>query len=129
MLNIIQSSYIKDNQLCKYFNKLKNAATSFKIEEVFQFISLNNLSLKFDQGPWGITYSTYPFSIAIDAKGDKEVIYHEFLHQLNVSDGYDSELNSCNISCWMQYLPVKGKLLCEMHKNELVNFCTKMELL
>ena len=97
---------------------------------MFQFISLKKLELKNGQGPWGVTIGKYPFSVAIDACGYKEVIYHEFLHQLNVSEGYDENdySNTCDSLCWMQYIATKGKLLCEKHRKELVKFVKDKQL-
>jgi len=130
MLSIIQLSHKDDKELYKFFQKAKRAASSFKIDEAFQFISLESLKLKNGQGPWGATNGQFPFSVAIVAKGYKEVIYHEFLHQLNVSEGYDeiTHLNSCDNLCWMQYEATKGNSLCEKHKNELVKFIIAKQL-
>ncbi|MCH7828028.1 MAG: hypothetical protein IIC75_08680 [Bacteroidetes bacterium] len=129
MLDVIQLSHKNDIELCQFFQKAKLAASSFKIDEVFHFISLKSLQLKEGQGPWGATIGVYPFSVAIDAKGYKEIIYHEFLHQLKVSEGYNeiTHLNSCDNSCWMQYEATKGNSLCEKHKNELVKFVNTMQ--
>jgi len=130
MLNTIQGSHKDDKELCEFYQKAKRTASSFKIDEIFQFISLENLKLKTGQGHWGATNGQFPFSVAIDAKGYKEVIYHEFLHQLNVSEGYDeiTHLNSCDNLCWMQYEATKGNSLCEKHKNELVKFIIAKQL-
>lgn len=130
MLNTIHGSHKDDKELCEFYQKAKRIASSFKIDEVFQFISLESLKLKNGQGPWGATNGQFPFSVAIDAKGYKEVIYHEFLHQLKVSEGYNeiTLLNSCDNSCWMQYEATKGNSLCEKHAIELVNFVKVMLL-
>ena len=130
MLDIIQLSHKDDNELCDFFQSAKHSASSFRIKDVFQFISLKKLKLKNGQGPWGATNGQYPFSVAIDAKGYKEVIYHEFLHQLSVSEGYNeiTHINSCNNSCWMQYEAVRGNSLCEKHTKELINFINVSKL-
>jgi hypothetical protein len=129
MLNYIKASYKNNNELSEFFLKSNNDAISLKVKKVFQFISLQNLKLKDGQGPWGITYGVYPFSVAIDTKGYKEVIYHEFLHQLNVSEGYYeiTLLNSCENSCWMQYNPTLGSSLCERHAKELIEFARTLD--
>jgi|GEM_PF-6467956 hypothetical protein len=130
MLNTIEVSHKDDKELCKFFQKAKSSSSSFMIDDIFQFISLKDLKLKTGQGPWGVTYGQFPFTVAIDAIGYKEIIYHEFLHQLSVSEGYDeiTLLNTCDKLCWMQYEATKGNLICEKHKNELAKFITAKQL-
>lgn len=92
-----------------------------------QFFSLQNLRLKPGQGPWGVSHGEYPFSVAVDTTGYKESIFHEFLHQFGVSEGYDintkAPLKGCE-KCWMQWEAVKGRGLCKKHRNELIG-CLK----
>lgn len=130
MLDVVQLTHKNNKELCHFFQKAKRIASAFKIKEVFQFISLKNLKLKNGQGPWGATNGVYPFSVAIDAKGYKEIIYHEFLHQLSVSEGYDESnfTNTCVSSCWMQRNATLGNSLCEEHSKELINFIKREQL-
>ena len=90
-----------------------------------QFFALQGLSLKPGQGPWGSSYGEYPFTVAVETTGYRESIFHEFLHQFGVSEGYDVDtkitLKGCE-NCWMQWEAVKGRELCKRHRNELTIF-------
>lgn len=90
-----------------------------------QFFALNGLNLKPGQGPWGTAHDKYPFSVAIETTGYKESIFHEFLHQFGVSEGYNpvtkATLKGCE-NCWMQWEATRGNELCERHRAELSNF-------
>jgi len=116
--------------LLELFRTTKKIALSLSIEEVFQFISLGGLKLKPGQGPWGTCKYEYPFTVAVDTTGYKEVILHEFLHQLGVKDGYDetNHLTTCVCTCWMQYNATMGNSLCEKHLTELIDFIRSNKL-
>ncbi|MBU1680846.1 MAG: hypothetical protein KKD86_18650 [Bacteroidetes bacterium] len=123
-LNVIKTTYKSNGQLLDFFHTARETASSLKVSQVFLFISLPNLELKSSQGPWGASKGIYPFSVAIDTTGYKEVIFHEFLHQLSVSEGYNeiNYTNTCVSSCWMQYNATLGNSLCEKHSKELIKF-------
>lgn len=132
MLKFISLFHRNNTALLEFFRTAKSEATSIKIEEMFLFISLKNMKLVNGQGPWGVTKGIYPFTVAIDATGDKEVRFHEFLHQLNVSDGYEEDdvnhKTKCSGSCWMQFVPTFGNSLCEKHSEELINFIKQVNV-
>jgi len=90
-----------------------------------QFFALQDLQLKPGQGPWGTSQGEYPFSIAAETTGYKESIFHEFLHQFGVSEGYDratkAPLKDCE-NCWMQWEATRGNELCIKHRGELASF-------
>ncbi|NCQ17187.1 MAG: hypothetical protein COZ80_03385 [Ignavibacteria bacterium CG_4_8_14_3_um_filter_37_9] len=129
-LYIIKQLSKSNETFWEFFHTTEEIATSLEIKEVFQFISLKNLKLKNKQGPWGIAVGVYPHSIAIDTTGFKESIFHEFLHQLGVLDGYDyiTHTTTCVSSCWMQYTATFGNSLCEEHSKELINFIKRWQL-
>jgi hypothetical protein len=128
-LDYIAYKYKEEKSLLKFFYSAQEAVLSIKEKHLFQFISLHNMNLEVGQGPYGVAGLTYPFSIAIETTGFKQSIYHEFLHQLNVSDGYGgSNLNTCGGPCWMQYDATKGKELCEKHSKELLEFIKRERL-
>lgn len=90
-----------------------------------QFIVLEDLKLRENQGAWGANIGEYPLGISIEITGYKESIFHEFLHLLGVKDGYNKITKSTNKdceNCWMQYDATKGKGLCEKHQEELKKF-------
>jgi hypothetical protein len=93
-----------------------------------QFFVLRGLPLKPGIGVWGVVQGDFPFSVAIEITGNKESIFHEFLHQFGVSDGYEqaskSTLEGCN-ECWMQWQATKGKGLCKKHQDELHLFINR----
>ena len=129
-LAIVNQSNTINETFRKFFHTTEETTTSSEINEVFHFISLENLKLKSNQGPWGITGGIYPNSLAIVTEKFKEVIYHEFLHQLSVSEGYNDNdyTNTCLDNCWMQYNPTLGNSLCEEHTKELINFIKRKQL-
>jgi|ERR1035437_5936377 hypothetical protein len=129
MLNVVKPSHT-DKALLRFYHTAKETASSLNVEQVFQFISLQNLKLIRDQGPYGASKYTYPFSVAIDTTGYKEVIFHEFLHQLSVSEGYDetTHITTCASTCWMQYNATRGDSLCEKHSKELTDFIRSNQL-
>lgn len=96
-----------------------------------QFFSIRNLALKQGQGPWGVCQKTYPsIAVALETTGYEESIYHEFLHMLGVSEGYDeltkNTLKGCE-NCWMQWNATKGNSLCQRHVDELKQFIKKIQ--
>lgn len=123
-LDLIRPSYVNNNEMWDFFLKTRLVASSFKIKDVFQFITLKNINLKSGQGPWGITGGrVYPFSISAVTKNFKEIIYHEFLHQLNITEGYDDNFDpTCSTPCWMQYNPTLADSICTKHSHELIEF-------
>jgi len=52
---------------------------------------------------------------------EKKLVYHEFLHFFELSEGYDMKTKKtlCDNNCWMQSTAVRGKGLCPAHKEEL----------
>ncbi len=98
------------------------------------FVALDNkLHLCANQGAtnsWGeCYYDEYPTTVAIERTGQRESIFHEFLHQLGVSEGYDPLSSSkppCDPACWMQYVSTKGKGLCGRHRAELEQFLVRL---
>ncbi|MFA4918974.1 MAG: hypothetical protein WC581_06970 [Thermodesulfovibrionales bacterium] len=75
---------------------------------------------------WGVTTeSFYPKAISAEIKGYEESVYHEFLHQIGASEGYNvttkKTLPGCE-RCWMQFNATKGTGLCERHIKEVKDF-------
>ena len=67
-------------------------------------------------------------NVALETIGYKESIFHEFLHQFGVSEGYDfskATSKGCE-NCWMQYNTTNGNGLCEKHQMELKRFIQKI---
>ena len=89
------------------------------------FVALRDLQLI--QGDfWGVTTPTcYPKTISAEITGQQELVYHEFLHQIGASEGYNVEtkttLPGCE-RCWMQFNATKGTGLCERHVKEVKDF-------
>lgn len=87
-------------------------------------IFIINTKKYFKNGHWGVTLGRYSYSLVIATKNNKELLYHEFFHILDLSEGYNDNnktpLLGCE-NCWMQYDPTEGGELelCEKHKKEL----------
>jgi len=108
----------------------QNESESWRSAIGTQFFSLQDMSLKPCQGPWGASQGKYPFTVAVETKGYEESIFHEFLHQFGVSEGYHPDmkttLKGCE-NCWMQWEAVRGRELCKRHRNELTEFLDKLK--
>lgn len=93
-----------------------------------QFFSLEGISLK--EGPWGACCGNYPLSVAAETTGQRESIFHEFLHLFTVTEGYHKKLKTplrgCE-NCWMQWAAVNGRELCGRHRHELIMFLQKVQ--
>ncbi len=91
------------------------------------FFAVEDIDIK--DRPFGQNLGKYPLCVAVETTGKKESIYHEFLHQLGVSEGYDKETKRikkyCSTNCWMQLNATNGKELCKYHQEELKRFLQK----
>jgi len=97
-----------------------------------QFFAIKRIGLKPGQGPWGANLGKYedPYSVAIETTGCRESIFHEFLHQFGVSEGYNKDdtttCRGCE-NCWMQREATRGKELCKRHQGELASFLQNIQ--
>lgn len=87
-----------------------------------QFLIAEGLPLIHPFAIEGASLWDYPESLSIVNVCRQELVFHEFLHQLGLADGYDEKTlapkRGCE-NCWMQYLPWEGNGLCSIHRTEL----------
>jgi hypothetical protein len=101
-----------------------SAGCDFQKGTLFIILDDSTLRLKDHNHLWGINIGKYPDSISLERTGYKESVFHEFLHQFDVGEGYDPNTyaTTCDNSCWMQFDSTMGNSLCDEHQKKLKKF-------